>query len=343
MSQRILISRLSAVGDCIHTIPVLCALRDRFPDAHIGWAVQGGGAKLLDGHAALDELIVVPRGWMKSPRQITRLRSRLRHSRFDIALDVQSLTKSALLGWLAGAKQRIGFAPPQGREAAPWLNNVLVKRQGHVVDAYLRLLEPLGVFLPNVHFDLPRPAGLIAWGDEMVEQLDLPAEFGIINPGAGWESKLWPAERFAEVARYWGEHCGLPSLVVWSGDRERQWAEQITRQAEPFVRMAPSTSLPELAELCRRGTLFLAADTGPLHLAAAVGTACIGLYGPTRPTDCGPYGLQHQSLQAFYQGGNSRQRRGDDDSAMRAISVETVCQACETVLQQQRKSLARAA
>ena len=124
---RILIVRLSAIGDVIQTMPVACALRERFPDAFIAWAVQERTGKLLQGHPALDKLIAVPRGWLKSPGMVWRLRRRLRELHFDTTIDVQSLTKSALLARLSGARRRIGFGTPGGRELSRWLNNVRVR------------------------------------------------------------------------------------------------------------------------------------------------------------------------------------------------------------------------
>ena len=144
-SPRILIVRLSAIGDAIQTMPVACALRERFPDAFLAWAVETRAAALLRGHEALDELIELPRGWLKSPGGVWRLRRRLHDLQFDTTIDVQSLTKSAVLAWLSGAKRRIGFGNPGGRELSKWFNNQRVDPKAtHVVDRYLELLRPLG-------------------------------------------------------------------------------------------------------------------------------------------------------------------------------------------------------
>ena len=149
-SPRILIVRLSAIGDAIQTMPVACALRERFPEAFLAWAVEERAGTLLRGHEALDELIVLPRGWLKSPGGVWRLRRRLRDFRFDVAIDVQSLTKSAVLAWLSGARRRIGFGNPGGRELSKWLNNERVDPKAtHVVDRYLELLRPLGIESPS--------------------------------------------------------------------------------------------------------------------------------------------------------------------------------------------------
>ena len=158
-APRILISRLSAIGDVIHSIPVLCALRDAFPQAFIGWVVEGRNGELLRGHRALDELIVVPRGWLKSPKEVLSLRRRLKALNFDTAIDVQGLTKSAFTSWLSGAKRRIGFEKPAGRELSSWFNRERVAPlKTHIIDRNLELLGPLGIHRPNVRFDLPEHA-----------------------------------------------------------------------------------------------------------------------------------------------------------------------------------------
>src|SRR5262245_53960415 len=125
-TPRILIVRLSAIGDVIQGVPVLCALRHALPRAFLGWVVEGRAADLLEGHPALDALIRVPRGWLKSPRQVWRLRQQLHEMRFNTAIDLQCLTKSAIAAWLSGAPRRIGKGGEDGRELSRWFHNKLV-------------------------------------------------------------------------------------------------------------------------------------------------------------------------------------------------------------------------
>ncbi len=313
-------------------MPLVGELRRRFPAAYIAWATQPVPATLVDGYPGLDELLVVPRDWLKSWREIGRLRRELRARRFDVVIDPQSLTKSALLGWLSGASQRIGFAAPQGRELSLWLNNHrVVPTRDHVVERYLELLHPLvGSSQPSPQFELP--VGEHACIAGFLEASQLRGKFAVINPGAGWDSKLWLPDRFGQVAAHLGQHHGLPAVVVWAGDRERAWAEQIVARSAGYAHLAPATDLCQLAELMQRAGLCIAADTGPLHLAAAVGTPCVGLYGSTQPRICGPYGPSHRCVQAFYQDGGSRQRRRAENDAMQAIEVSMVTHACDQLL-----------
>ena len=330
-TPRILITRLSAIGDCVHTLPLVPALRSKFPDAFIGWVAQPGGASLLEGLDGLDELIVVPRDWMKNPRALRATRRELLTHQFEMSIDPQSLTKSSLLGWLSGARVRIGFAKGQGRELSPYLSTNRVKPKAeHVVDRYLELLEPLGITQPSVTFCVPEQqhANNVA---SQLQSKDGLTRFALLNPGAGWNSKLWPHERYAKVAKHLYESHRLRSLVIWAGKKEKAWAEEITELASGTAVLAPDTSLPDLAALCRRAKLFVGSDTGPLHLAAAVRTPCVGMYGPTQVGVCGPYGEDHEALQGRYEGSQGP-KRGDDNAAMTGIEVQHVCDACDRIL-----------
>jgi len=340
-SLRILIVRLSAIGDAIQGMPVACGLRERFPGAFLAWAVEQRAAVLLRGHEALDELITLPRRWLNSPTTVWRLRGRLRAMKFDVAVDVQGLTKSAIVAWLSGAKRRIGFGDPWGRELSCWLNTELVDTTAeHAVDRNLQLLRPLGITAPAVRFQVPehRPDRLAA--EEMIRQAGLEEGFAIINPGAAWPSKLWPTDRYAAVARHLGGNHRLPSLVVWAGGEEHAMAEQIAAGSAGYARLAPPTSLTELAALARRARLFIGSDTGPLHLAAAVGTPCVGLYGPWPASRHAPYGPKHVALQRMFFEGSTRARRNAPPEFMEAISVELVCETCDRILSRQGRHAA---
>jgi len=333
-NPRILIARLSAIGDAIHTMPLLCALRRQLPQALLAWVVEERAATLLRGHEALDELIRLPRGWLKSPRTVWRLRRRLRALQPDVALDPQGLTKSALVARLSGAGCRIGFGDEKGRELSRWLYTEWVSTPArHVVDSYLALLEPLGIDPRPVEFRVPENEADAATAAGIVRHAGLEEGFAVINPGAGWPSRVWPAVRHGRVADYLGRHKGLPSVVVWAGGEERSMAEQIAAGSGGHARLAPATTLTELAALLRLARLFIGSDTGPLHLAAAVGTPCISLHGPTWAERSGPYGPQHIALQEMsLDDALDRNRKTASARLMEAISVELVCEACDRIL-----------
>lgn len=332
-TPRIAIVRLSAIGDVIHGLPVLCALRDRFPRAALAWVVEDRAAALLRGHEAVDELITVPRGWLTRPRLVWDLRRRLLAFRPEVTVDLQGLAKSAVAARLSGCRQRIGFGDEKGRELSTWLNNRRVRTSSrHIIDMNLELLRPLGIESPTVRFAVPEAAADRDAAETLIAQAGLSGGFAVVNPGAGWPSKLWPAGRYAAVASHLGRHCGLPSLVVWAGPQEQAWAEEIVAGSQRHARLAPRTSLAELAAILRRAKLFVGSDTGPLHLAVAVGIRCVGLYGPMPAERNGPYGPGHIALQKARMEGTSRDRRNASSALMEAIAVEDVCEACERIL-----------
>ncbi len=334
-SPRILIVRLSAIGDIIHGVPTLCALRDALPDAFIAWIVEGSMGDLLEGHPALDELIRVPRRWWKTPREVWRMRRYLRSLKFDVALDLQGLTKSAATAWLSGAPRRIGKVAPNGRELSPWFNNELVPAHGsHVIEHYLSMLYPLGIDTMNVRFDLPEREADAQMADKFLRDNKLPTGgFALVNPGAGWASKIWPAERYGALAQHLKQRWAMPSVALWGVPNELPLAEKIVATSGGCAVLAPPTTMAELGALCRRSGLFVGSDTGPMHLAVAVGTPTISLHGTSRSDWCGAYGPQNVRLQIRYEDGSSLERRRADDTAICAITVEMAATACDRVLE----------
>lgn len=350
--ERLLIVRLTAVGDVIHGAPVLCALRDRFPDAFIAWVVEGRGADLIEGHRALNEVIRAPRRWYRSPQAIWRLRNQLRPYAFDTTVDLQCLTKSAAVAWMTGAKQRLGVGGSDGREFSKQLNNVLTNvNASHVVNHYLGICKPLGIELADaeqrpvgfdsVRFDLELFDADATFATQTIKQLGLePSRFAILNPGAGWASKLWPAERYGEIAQRLAADHGLKSLAVWGGADEKPLAETIVANSNGHAALAPSTTLRQLGALCRQGRMFLGSDTGPMHLSVAVGTPTISLHGASDARWCGAYGPGNLAIQAEFADGSYGERRRADNSAMRAITVDRVSQACDQLLSSRRSTAA---
>lgn len=331
---RILIVRLSALGDVIHGLPVACALRRAFPGAFLGWVVEGRAGDLLEGHPALDTLIRAPRGWLKSPTAVRNVRRELKAHRFDVTVDLQCLTKSAVMAWLSGAKRRLGVGGADGREFSKWFNNCLTLVDApHVIDHYLGILAPLGIINPPVEFQLPERDEDAEFAECLLAKRQLSDQrFVVFNPGAGWQSKMWPAARYGEVARHVDRKFGLPSLAIWGGPAEQPLAQAIVAESGGTAHLAPATSLRQLCSVVRRARLFVGSDTGPMHLAVAVQTPTISLHGPSRSDWCGAYGDSNLRLQAYYAAGSAKQRRRADNAAMCAISTAQVCDACDQML-----------
>ena len=329
IAPRILISRMSAIGDAILTMPVACALRQHFPDAYIAWVVEKKAAPMVRNHPAVDRVIEFHRGWFTSLSGIREARHELRQHRFDVSIDCQGLTKSALAGWLSGAGKRIGYAGPRGGELSRLLNNTLVKPVfSHLTDRSLELLIPLGITSPKVKWMLPIPEPARNWATRW--RRSIPANrLAVLNPGATAHSKMWEPDRFGATAQYLAQRYGYHSVAVWGGAHERAMAEQIVAHSQGTATLAPDTDLHHLAAMISTSDLFVSGDTGPLHIAVAVGTPTIGLYGSTRPGDSGPYG--QIALQKSYEAGSRRHRRKADNTAMRQIHVQHVCDAIDQV------------
>jgi lipopolysaccharide heptosyltransferase I len=281
----LLVLRLSALGDVIHTIPAVVSLKHA---AEITWVVEAPYRELVEIVAGVNTL---PVRMKKEPRAAIRA---VRNMRVETAIDFQGLIKSAALGWLSGAKTRYGFDRHAIREKAALLftnRKVHVDTSRHVVDQNLQLA--FGVRRPQPPLSYtdaaPEHTKAVAAATALQDWSDFPVAVPgyenaiVLLPGAGKLNKLWPIDRFRELAK----RIGPKALTVW-GPGERELAEAIG------ARIAPPTNLRELAWILQKAELVIGADTGPLHLADALGTKVIGLYGPTDPRRNGPYGqLQH--------------------------------------------------
>ncbi len=334
-SPRFLLVRLSAVGDCLQTMPLACAVKQHWPDAHLTWVVEKGAAPLVSACDAVDSVITLPKGFAKSPRVLLRLRRALGEQPFHFSLDPQGLLKSGLVAWLSSAKRRIGFARPIARELNPWFQTERVCSQArHRIPQYLDLLRPLAVDHSQVRFGLKIPHAAQSAVADFINQSPLRAGYIVLNSGAGWDSKRWPLDRYGALARELQTHR-MPCVVAWGGEQEHAWAKTIVEQSHGTAILAPPTSLLELAALLQRARLFIGSDTGPLHLAAALGTPCVALFGASSAVACGPYGHNHISLQKAFDESAGRRRHGADNWAMRQITVETVVSASACLLQRQ--------
>lgn len=300
--KRILIVKLGAVGDCLHTLIALRVLRERFPDAVLGWVVETKSEQVVAGNPDLDHLHVWRRkqtsrelkaGCLGAAWEPVReVVDEIRAVGYDTAIDFQNLFKSGFFLRKSGATTRIGFS--RLREGNFLFANQRVRPgpdDRHMVRRYLALLRPLGIEVngrpPAVPVVVPKRdhAGV----DEFFA-LHVPDNRPIVafNPAASLPRKLWPAQRFAEVADRLAEtHRAVP-LVIW-GPGEESLVERMKAAARCEVLMAPPTTLKELAYLLSRCTLYVGNDSGPMHLAAAMGCAVVGLFGPTDPRRVAPW------------------------------------------------------
>jgi lipopolysaccharide heptosyltransferase I len=292
--ERVCIIKPSSMGDVIHAMPILSALRGRWPSAHLSWVVNRPFAELLEGHRDLDDLIVYDRGrrgWDGAGIGGTAaLLSRLAQFRFDLTIDLQGLLRSALMVLSTRARIRVGMA--DAREGARWFytHRVDAPRLGlHAVDRALRVAQVFGAEFSEPRFQLPIPDEARLWAAQAVAGLPRPRI--ILNLGAQWPTKRWPPAHFATIGRLAAKRYGGQLIAVGAnGDRPLVDALKNHLSPIPMLDLCGNTSLPQLAALSLESDLFLSNDTGPLHLAAAAGARVLGIYTCTSPELTGPYG-----------------------------------------------------
>ncbi len=296
--MNVLIVRLGALGDIIHAVPAAAALRAAHPGARIDWLVDRKHREILDLVTCIDDVIVLERptigGWLAATREL-RVRG------YDAAIDFQGLMKSAVLARASGAARVLGFSIWHLREkgARPFYSESLEPARdaahGHVIYKNLRLVEALGITDPRIEFPLRRvdsPAR-----DAMIAAA-AGAPFAVLNPGAAWPNKRWYTDRFGELAAFLREVRGLVPFVLW-GPGEEVLAERVVDSSSGAAVMAPATRLSDLVEICRSASLMVSGDTGPLHIATAVGTPVVGIFGPTDPARNGPWAHEDVCVSRF--------------------------------------------
>jgi ADP-heptose:LPS heptosyltransferase len=320
-----LLVRLSAIGDVVHTLPVLAALRAHGWDT--AWLVEPLARPLLLGNPALSMLIEAPAARAFTVAGARRALRAARAARADVALDLQGLWKSAAWARLSGARRVVGYAGRWRREP---LSAVMVRERvdgapahAHVIDKNLALLRPLGIDAVGLR-EFPLPP-LDAHDAEVGRRLAAlgAGAFALLNAGGGWKSKLWPPERFGEVARALRAR-GLDALVTW-GPGEEALAEVVVAASQGAARRCFPTTLLEYTALARRARVVVAADTGPMHLAAAVGTPVVALFGPTDPVRNGPFSSRDEVVRRVPPCAPCHRRACPvHDGVMAGISVEEV-------------------
>jgi heptosyltransferase-1 len=284
-----LVVRLSSIGDVVHTLPALAALRRHGWEA--GWLVEPPARPLLENNRAVAEVVGAPRARAFHWDEAWRTLQGLRRSRYDAALDFQGLWKSAAWARASGARRILGFGGRSRREPASALllrETLLRSGGGHVIDKNLELLRVLGIEAVGTReFPLPESGESAA---RVAAALAGRTQVVVLNPGGGWASKLWPAERFGALARRLAAG-GLQPLVSY-GPGEEGLAERVVAASDGAAERCFPTSLVDFVELARRCRLVVAADTGPLHIACAVGTPVVALFGPTDPARNGPFAAE---------------------------------------------------
>lgn len=349
-SPHILIVKLSAIGDIVHTLPALNSLRRHFPRAHITWLVEAGAAGLLAGHPALDRLLVSRRKqwaqglkthrWREQLEQIRQFLKDLRDTRYDMIFDFQAAIKGAMLIALARGRRKIGFGAGMSHQEHSYLvlneKIPMISMETHALERGLTLLEAVGIPTEKVEYRLPigpqarRTVSL--WLDRHNNEPGRPAV--AINPMAKWETKLWPADRFAGLAdRIIDDHGA--AVFFTGGPADSDIIENIIQDMHhSAVNLAGKTSLIELAAVYERMACIVTTDTGPMHIAAAVGKPVVALFGPTAEWRTGPYGAGHRIVTAGQACRPCFKRTCATTACMRSILVDQVMDHVKAVLDQ---------
>jgi heptosyltransferase-1 len=345
--ERLLIVRLSAMGDIVHTLPAAQALREAFPHAKIGWLIEERWAELLCASGTLrrgprspqrplvDWVHTVSLGrWRKSLlttstlQQIAKVWNDVRSTGYDVAVDLQGAIRSAVLARWSGARMVYGATEPRESPASIWYTRQTVAGGTHVIEQNLSLAEAVaGAKLKLPRVELPRDRDAERLIDERLAAAGCD-DFAILNPGAGWGAKRWPAERYGFVAKALAKDGIRPIVNYGPGEEDLAGATQASSEgaAKPMT-----CSLTELIALTRRAKLFVGGDTGPMHLAAALQVPVVGIFGPTDPARNGPYGTQSVILRSPGSP-TTHERRSKPDEGLLEISAEAVVSAVRSLL-----------
>ena len=346
--MNILIVKLSAIGDVIHTLPALNAIRKVYPSARITWLVEEAASDLLEGHQALDRVLISKRKrWLKELRGPARLNAvkeacaflkELRDTRYDLILDFQALLKSGILIALARGKRKIGFG--KGLEHMEYSYLFLNERvpavdmEHHALLRGMMLLNALGIHSREIEYKLPISSNDRVKVDDLLTRHGLQQDRRLmaINPVAKWETKLWPNNNFAQLAdRIIKQYRA--GIVFTGGLEDSATIDAIISAMQgPAANLAGETTLKMLAALYTQADVVVSTDTGPMHLAVSVGTPVVALYGPTAPWRTGPYGSGHQIVRAEPECAPCFKRRCKTVDCMHRISVDQVLNAVKKII-----------
>lgn len=341
--MRLLIVRLGAMGDILHSLPAVTALRQAHPEWFIGWAVEPQWRGLFCAQEPqprtpsmplVDRLHIVPaKRWAKSPlsastwQDMRRVRRELRAERYDLVLDLQGAVRSAMVARWASTGRVIGEAQPR-EPIAKWLFHQRVPTTGvHVIEQSLEVASAiLGAPLPLTLPLLPTDPAAEAAASRLAEP------FVLLSPGAGWGAKRWPAERYGIVARNLAA-AGY-RIIVNCGPAEEELARAITSAAGGAA-TALTLDMPGLIAVTRRAALLIAGDTGPLHLASALDKPVVAIFGPTDPARNGPFHCRNRVLR-HPESVRDHSRRSQPEAGLLTITPQAVTEAALSLLQESR-------
>jgi heptosyltransferase-1 len=299
--KNILIIKLSAIGDVIHALPVACALKQTYPNARITWVVEKASYDLLTNNPYIDEIILFDKPKFKSLSGLLtngyKFSKLLKSHNFDLAIDLQGLFKSAAISYLSGAPKRLVYC--NARELSDKIGQRVCgsHENGHIIDRYLDVAQYLGCKIDQVEFPMSITEVEAQKAEAIANYAGLRLEnpYVVLAPGTNWASKCWPTAHFAKLADKLYDSNIIP--VIIGGPADQRLAQEIlTNTKIPPIDLTGKTSLKQLAYIIKKSQVFVGGDTGPMHLAVAVGRLVVTMFGPTDPKRNGPYGDNHTVL-----------------------------------------------
>lgn len=323
--QKILIIKPSSLGDIVHSLPFLNAIRDRFPKSEIHWVVARGLEGLLEGHPMINKLWIINKDNWKNlsnvkdtVNELKDLFKSLKKEKFDIVVDLQGLLRSGVLAAATGSSVRIGFSEAREGSRIFYTHRIKGGKDIHAVDRCLKIARFLGCDVADIKFPFP-----LSFSSQLQDG------YAVFVPGARWRTKRWPSERFGELASI----LPVKTLVV-GGKSDIDISNRVVAGSKgKAISVAGKTSIKELIDIMRKARFVVSNDSGPMHIAAALGVPVFVIFGPTNPLRTGPYGKGHVIIRKELKCSPCYKKTCKDVRCMAAVSVKEVAEAiCQGIL-----------
>ncbi len=324
--RKILIIKPSSLGDVVHSLPFLNALRDSFPRAEIHWIIAKGFEGLLEGHPMINKLWIINkddwkriRGARATIKELRSLFKSLKAEKYDLVIDLQGLLRSGILTKATGAPVRVGFKEAREGSRIFYTHTVKAGKDVHAVDRYLETAKFLGCDISDIKFPFP----LSFNSQRLTLKLQFPEKYALIVPGARWETKRWFPERFGQLASM----MQVESIIV-GGESDADIADIVVRNSDGnAISAAGKTTLKELIEIIKNARFVVTNDSGPMHIAAALNVPVFAIFGPTNPLRTGPYGRLHVIIRKELECSPCYKKNCRTVQCMEMISVREVADA----------------
>ena len=317
--NKILIVKPSSLGDIVHSLPFLNAIKTRFPNSPIHWVVAKGFEGLLDGHPMIDRLWVINKDtWKKIKNvkgtisELKTLSQDLKKEKYDLVIDLQGLLRSGMITAATGARLRIGFKEAREGSRFFYTHKIEGGKDIHAVDRYLKIAAFLGCDSTDISFPFPP--------SEVPSSFHVNKDYAVIVPGARWKTKRWPEEEFGQLTA----RLPLQSVIVGSAADKYISGLIVSLSQGKALSLAGKTSLKELIGIMRDAKFVVSNDSGPMHIAAALGIPVFAIFGPTDPARTGPYGTTHTIIKSDAPCAPCFRRTCDDGQCLKSVSADKV-------------------